>query len=71
MSHHKPQLEHSFSNHLQIIKRIYHEEFNSHGVEKYIEIFLCFVKLFMPGFWIRNLIKDYRLRNIVLELYII
>ncbi len=62
---------HWLSQHIDIIKRIYRGEFGSHGIEKWIEIVLCIIKLFMPWFWIKARVQDYLWRNLLIEWYII
>lgn len=68
----KPPVDHSISEHIQIVKNIYHGRYGSHGLEKWIEISLCVIKIIMPGLWIRIIAKwDYKLRNMLLEGYMI
>ncbi|HMY80354.1 MAG TPA: ion channel [Candidatus Absconditabacterales bacterium] len=64
-------IDHSLSQHIQIIKSIARGEFNSHGIERIIEIILCIIKLITPGFWIRVLVRNYHMRNLVIEWYIV
>lgn len=67
----KTSLDHSFSDHLRIIRGIYHWSFGSQWLEKCIEIMLCSLKIITPGFWIRVLVRNYHMRNLVIEWYIV
>lgn len=66
----KTSSDHSFSDHLRIIRGIYHWWFGSHWLEKWIELILCCIKMVTPGFWIRMLSTNYNQRNSLIEWYI-